>query len=200
MPPTTRPCATCSTAAPGPSSSDAAPGRWPWWLRSATSAAGRRGCSVSSRSAWPSGAWGFPGDGPRTGSPAPTRPMREKKARDRLIRLAQSHPDWVLGFEVETWWSRLAQPALHAWAGAQPLRLLERAAPRDDPDPKALCCYGLFRSDTGRMLLRFVEGRPVRQVTEEFLAWVCQELAREGKQALPLARDTPSWHIRQQRR
>jgi DDE superfamily endonuclease len=104
----------------------------------------------------------------------------------------------VLGFEDETWWSRLAQPALHAWAGAQPLRLLERAAPRDDPDPKALCCYGLFRTDTEQMLLRFVEGRPVSQVTEEFLAWVCQELAREGKKALLLVWDNASWHISKQ--
>src|SRR5262249_15065702 len=44
----------------------------------------------------------------------------KKKARDRLIHLAASHPDWVLGFQDETWWSRLALPALSAWAGAAP--------------------------------------------------------------------------------
>src|SRR6185437_3449165 len=67
----------------------------------------------------------------------------KKKARDRLIRLAQSHPDWVLGFQDETWWSRLALPALHAWSADEPLRLVERSVGRTDPDPKALCCYGL---------------------------------------------------------
>jgi hypothetical protein len=63
-----------------------------------------------------------------------------KKARDRLIRLAETHPGWVLGYQDETWWSRLAQPNLHAWAAAEPLRLRELETTRDDPDRKALCC------------------------------------------------------------
>jgi hypothetical protein len=108
--------------------------------------------------------------------------------------LAESHPEWVLGFQDECWWSRLAQPHLHAWT-AEPLRLQELAVGRDDPDPKALACYGVLRRDTGGMLLRFVEGRPVSQVTEEFLAWVCGELAAEGKRALLLVWDNASWHV-----
>ncbi len=57
------------------------------------------------------------------------------------MRLAASHPEWALGFEDETWWSRLAQPALHAWTPAQqPLHLVEQTVPRSDPDPKALAC------------------------------------------------------------
>ena len=124
--------------------------------------------------------------------------VRKKKARDRLIRLAQSHPDWVLGFQDECWWSRLAQPDLHAWTADELLHLLELTAPRDDPDRKALCCYGLFRADTEQMLLRFVDGRPVSQVTIDYLAWVCAELARDGKKALLLVWDNASWHISQQ--
>jgi len=27
-----------------------------------------------------------------------------------------AHPDWALGFQDETWWSRFAQPRLHAWS------------------------------------------------------------------------------------
>jgi hypothetical protein len=108
--------------------------------------------------------------------------------------LAESHPEWVLGFQDECWWSRLAQPHLHTWT-AEPLRLQELEVGRDDPDPKALACYGLLRRDTGGMLLRFVEGRPVSQVTEEFLAWVCGELAAEGKRALLLVWDNASWHV-----
>lgn len=119
----------------------------------------------------------------------------KKKARDRLIRLAQSHPDWVLGYQDETWWSRLAVPNLHAWTDDEPLRLIQPEKAKDDPDPKALSCYGLLRADTGGMLLRFVEGRPVSQVTEEFLAWVCERLAAEGKKALLLIWDNASWHI-----
>ena len=69
----------------------------------------------------------------------------EKSARDRLIRLATTHPTWALGFEDEVWWSRLAQPALHTWAASeQPWRLVEQAVAKDDPDPKALACYGLL--------------------------------------------------------
>ena len=61
------------------------------------------------------------------------------------MRLAASHPEWALGFEDETWWSRVAQPALHAWTPAQqPLRLLEHTVPSADPDPKALANYDLL--------------------------------------------------------
>jgi hypothetical protein len=113
-----------------------------------------------------------------------------------LIRLATSHPDWVLGYQDETWWSRLALPALHAWAGEdRPLRLVEREVPKGDPDPKALSCYGLLRADTGGMLLRFVTGRPVSQVTEDYLAWVCERLKEEGKKALLLVWDNAAWHV-----
>src|SRR5262249_48690379 len=67
----------------------------------------------------------------------------QKKARDRLIRIAASHPEWAVGFEAEPWGSRLAQPALPAWPPAhQPLHLVEQTAPATDPDPKALACYG----------------------------------------------------------
>ena len=103
----------------------------------------------------------------------------------------------MLGFLDETWWSRLALPSLNAWAGERPLRLVERAAGRGDPDPKALSCYGLLRADTGGMLVRFVQGRPVSQVTEDFLGWVCGRLAAEGKRALLLVWDNASWHISQ---
>jgi transposase len=123
---------------------------------------------------------------------------RKKHARDRLMRLAAAHPDWVLGFQDECWWSRLAQPNLHAWTGDDPLHLLELATPKEDPDRKALCCYGLFRADTEAMLLRFVDGRPVSQVTVEYLAWVCQELAKEEKKALLLVWDNASWHLSKQ--
>jgi hypothetical protein len=122
----------------------------------------------------------------------------KKKSRDRLIRLAASHPDWVLGYQDECWWSRLAVPAMHAWtAEGEPLRLVERAVPKGDTHPKALSCYGLLRADTDRMMLRFVSGRPVSQVTEEYLSWVCERLKAEGKKALLLVWDNAAWHVSQ---
>jgi transposase len=132
---------------------------------------------------------------PSTGSAVLIRPTREKKARDRLIRLAQSHPEWVLGFQDEVWFSRLAQPNLHAWTDEEPLHLIEKALDKEDAERKAVACYGLLRSDTDQMLLRFVEGRPVSHVTTSFLAWICERLAEEGKSALFLVWDNASWHI-----
>jgi transposase len=84
---------------------------------------------------------------------------------------------------------------MHAWAGDEPLRLREPPADADDRAPKALACYGLLRGDTGGMMLRFVAGRPVSQVTEDFLAWACGRLAAEGKRALLLIWDNASWHV-----
>src|SRR5436309_3370266 len=87
---------------------------------------------------------------------------------------------------------RLAQPELFAWAGDEPLRLLPNAR---GGGKEALACYGLLRADTGAMLLRFVEGRPVSQVTEDYLGWLCQRFAREGKKVFVLVWDNASWHV-----
>ena len=89
----------------------------------------------------------------------------------------------------------MAQPALHAWAAGERLRLSLYAADRTDPDPKALACYGLWLPARERMLLRFVDGRPVSAVTCAFLAWVAERLAAEGVRLLALIWDNASWHI-----
>lgn len=124
----------------------------------------------------------------------------KKRQRDRLIALAESHPEWVLGFEDETWWSRFEQPEMHSW-GEEPLRLVEQSVARTDKDPKALACYGLLvrlRQDRGRvderMRLRFVDGRPVSGITTQYLDWCCRRLEALGKQALLLVWDNASWH------
>jgi hypothetical protein len=111
------------------------------------------------------------------------------------MRLAAQPADWVLGFVAETRWSRLAQPALHSWTAGKPLRLVEQGLPRREPDPNALACYGLLRTDVHKVLLRFVDGRPVSHVTTALLAWLCQRLAGERKRVLVLLWDHASWHI-----
>jgi hypothetical protein len=118
------------------------------------------------------------------------------------MRLAASHPEWALGCEDETWWSRVAQPALPAWTPApQPLPLVEQTVPRTDPDPQALACYGLLvqeRTLQGvsqeHVWLRFVADRPVSAVTVACLTWVCAQLTARGKTALLLVWDNASWH------
>ncbi len=127
----------------------------------------------------------------------------KKRARDRLIRLAATHPDWALGFEDETWWSRFAKPNLHAWADTgEALRLVEQSVPKGDPDPKALACYGLLvrwmrdpEPGYEAAWLRFVAGRPISGLTTAFLEWSCEKLERLGKKALLLVWDNASWHI-----
>jgi transposase len=110
--------------------------------------------------------------------------------------LARDRPGWALGFAAEVWFSRLAQPALHAWAaGEEGLRLTRHAAGRADPDPKALACYGLWLPAREQMLLRFVAGRPVSAVTCAFLAWAAGRLAADGVRVLVLIWDNASWHI-----
>ena len=104
-----------------------------------------------------------------------------------------------MGYADETWWSRVAQPALHAWAEGEPLRLVEQTVADDDPDPKALACYGLLvrpADDVAEAVwLRFVEGRPVSAITTQFLAWCCDRLAATGVTMLVLVWDNAGWHI-----
>lgn len=106
------------------------------------------------------------------------------------------HDDWVVGYCDEVWWSRFAQPQMHAW-GTEALRLVERQKDRSDPEAAALACYGLLVESTAearQMLLRFVCGRPVSTVSCEFLAWSCQQLAEQGKRVCVLIWDNASWH------
>ena len=70
-----------------------------------------------------------------------------------------------------------------------------RAAGRDDPEPKALACYGLWLPERERMLLRFVAGRPVGGITCAFLAWTVGRMAAEGVRVLVLIRDDAPWHV-----
>ena len=116
------------------------------------------------------------------------------------MALALTHPTWGLGFGDEVWWRRLAQPALHAWAPDAPgVRLVEKARPKAETEPKALACYGLLvrhvPQQPEQMLLQFVERRPVSAETTAFLAWCSARLAAQGLTAMLLIWDNASWHI-----
>ncbi|MFQ3684919.1 transposase [Roseiflexus sp.] len=123
----------------------------------------------------------------------------QKKQRDRLIRLAETHPDWALGFADEVWWSRVAQPNLHRWADADhELRLIDKTVAKTDPDPKALAGYGVLLphpdSALSQLLLWFAAGQPVSDLTIQFLSWCCDQLAAQGKRALLLVWENASRH------
>jgi transposase len=116
-----------------------------------------------------------------------------------LIALAQAHSRWAVGFEDEVWWSRVARPALHTWTDGAPLRVVEHAVVKDNPDPTALACYGLLvrqGSDVPEHVwLRFVDGRPLSAITTQFLAGCCARLAAQGVTTLVLVWDNAPWHI-----
>jgi hypothetical protein len=103
-----------------------------------------------------------------------------------------------VGYADETWWSRLARPALHTWTDGAPVRLVQQRVATDDPDPKALACYGLLLRDgpsPDDVWLRFVDGRPVSAITTQFLEWCCDRLAAAGIAMLVLVWDNASWHV-----
>jgi hypothetical protein len=112
------------------------------------------------------------------------------------MRLAEDKGDWVVGFEDECWWSRVAQPSLHSFSEAgKPLRLVEQSPEKDDPDPKAISCYGLYMPELKQSWLRFVDARPVSAITTRFLQWCLKKLEALGKKVLVLIWDNASWHI-----
>lgn len=87
---------------------------------------------------------------------------------------------------------------MHSWADdKRPLRLIEKAVPKGDPDPKAVACYGLWlpEADMQEMLLRFVDGRPVSAITSRYLEWCCLKLWEKGKRVLVLVWDNAPWHV-----
>jgi hypothetical protein len=112
------------------------------------------------------------------------------------MEIAGANPDWVVGFEDECRWSRVALPTLNAWSEEdKPLRLLQRSIPKDDPGPKAVSCYGLYLPEFDETWLRFVDGRPVSSITTQFLEWSLQKLESVGKKVLLLIWDNASWHV-----
>jgi len=120
-----------------------------------------------------------------------------------LIAWASTQPHWAIGYLDEVWWSRFARPGLHAWQDdAHPVRLVEQPWHKGDPDPKALACYGVLWQHgpadepiRDQMSLRFVTGRPVSDITTQFLQWGCDQVQAQGKRAWLLIWDNASWHV-----
>ena len=111
-----------------------------------------------------------------------------------MIRLTEDHDELVLGYLDEVWWSRFSQPKVRRWVFDKPLRMVQRDADKTDAEPKAIACYGLLRKDTGQVKIRFLEERPISQMTISFLKWIIEELVKEGKKALFLIWDNATWH------
>ena len=112
-----------------------------------------------------------------------------------MIARAAQQPGWVLRFQDETWWSRIAQPRLHTWSPKQRDRLQALRVPA--AEPKAIAGDGVLLrtiATSDRIWIRFVAGRPVSGITTQFLAWGSVRLAAEGQRVWVVIWDNASWH------
>jgi hypothetical protein len=182
----------------------AAPGPWHWPPRSVSSRGLSRPRSPTKACAAPSN------DSKPTGSALNTpitspdpHYLLKKTARDRLIAWTSRQVGWAIGFLDEVWWSRFALPRIHAWQDEDhAVHLVEQCWQKGDPDPKALACYGILwqrgpaeEPIRDQMSLRFVTGRPVSDITTQFLQWGCEQVQAQGKTAWLLIWDNASWHV-----
>jgi len=98
------------------------------------------------------------------------------------MEVAAANPEtWAVGFLDECWWSRVALPTLSSFSEeGKPMRLIQQSVAKDDPEPKALSCYGLYLPELDETWLRFVDGRPVSSITTRFLSWCAEKLEAAG--------------------
>ncbi len=116
------------------------------------------------------------------------------------MEVAEANPEeWAIGFQDECWWSRVALPTLSSFSEEKkPDRMIQRSVAKDDPEPKAISCYGLYPPEIDETWLRFVDGAGARERHNEpvFLEWCCERLEGIGKKVVVLIRDNnASWHI-----
>jgi hypothetical protein len=113
------------------------------------------------------------------------------------MEVADADPRWAVGFCDECWWSRVALPTLSSFSEEKkPHRMIQHSVAKDDPDPKAISCYGLYLPEIGgETWLRFVDSRPVSSITTQFLSWCCEGLEAASKKTLLLIWDNASWHV-----
>ena len=113
------------------------------------------------------------------------------------MEVAAANPKtWAVGFLEECWWSRVALPTLSSFSEeGKPLRLIQQSVAKDDPEPKAISCYGLYLPEIGDPWLRFVDGRPISSITTQFLEWSLEKLEEIGKKVVVLIWDNASWHV-----
>jgi hypothetical protein len=67
---------------------------------------------------------------------------------------------------------------------------VEQSVEKDDPDPKAISCYGLYVPEFEEVWPRFVDGRPVSGITTRFLSWCSEKLEALGKKVWVLISGT----------
>lgn len=115
-----------------------------------------------------------------------------------MKKQATQQDEWLLVDQDECWFSRFAQPAMHAFAEADDnLRLVERTPPKNEPD-KALACYGAVCQRSQERWLFFAEGQPDSDKTISFLQALLAIAQQKSKRVLVVIWDRASWHASKQ--
>jgi hypothetical protein len=89
-------------------------------------------------------------------------------------------------------------PTLSSWSEeGKPERLVQRSIPKDDPEPRAISCYGLYLPELDDTWLRFVDGRPVSSITPRgSFRGVARSSRRQAREcAASHLGQSASWHI-----
>lgn len=94
----------------------------------------------------------------------------------------------------ECWFSRFAQPQMHAYAAAgDNLRLVQREPEKGEAD-KAIACYGAVCDQTNERFFSFADGQPKSEITIAFLSILLAVAIARGKRVLIVIWDQASWH------
>src|SRR5215210_3356636 len=196
----TRPsgCGGCYTDLRGSSGMRRACGLWRWPPRPPSKRASPKRGSRGRPSAPPSRVfWAYAGSGPSGGSPPQIPCTKEKKAARPTDGDSRRRPS--VGHRL--FGRMLVEPGGAAHferllrGERAPSHEIQQSVAKDDPEPKAISCYGLYLPRLDDIWIRFVDGRPVSSITTRFLSWCCEELERLGKKTLLLIWDNASWHI-----
>jgi len=95
----------------------------------------------------------------------------------------------------ECWFSRFAQPQMHAFAAAENnLRLVQREAEKGETD-KAIACYGAVCDKTNDRFFCFAAGQPNSEKSIAFLSTLLASAQERGQRVLVVIWDRATWHV-----
>ncbi len=88
---------------------------------------------------------------------------------------------------------------MNAWTvDGKSLALLQQDKSKDDPEPKALACFGALDHESGKVLLRFSNGQPNSTYTLQFIEYLLSVAKKRRKRVLVVIWDKASWHKSEQ--
>lgn len=94
----------------------------------------------------------------------------------------------------ECWFSRFAQPQMHAFAAAEDnLRLVQREPEKGETD-KALACYGAVCDRTKERFFSFADGQPNSEKSIAFLSTLLAVAQKRCQRVLVVIWDRATWH------